>query len=161
MRFDRQDESYAIVKSNSWLETSPNKNQTSSLENKMLRFGQSCQFWLSIYAPYFFGKACLPKNIFVHQNYLRTMVNNASTIYIVSKGDKNCTGRDSWACSRRSWNNLFWPCWPHFRLFPWPYLRIRCNLFFCVLDKPEEHHLGCMSWILFAILLPSNILHFS
>ena len=47
-----------------------------------------CQFWLSTYAPLFFGKACVPKNTLLDQNCLRTMIINASAIFCV-KGDKN------------------------------------------------------------------------
>ena len=40
-----------------------------------------CQFWLSTYTSLFFGKACLPKNIFLSQNCLRATISNASAIY--------------------------------------------------------------------------------
>jgi len=40
------------------------------------------QFWLSTYAPLFFGKACLPKNNLLDQNCPRAMVNNTSSIHL-------------------------------------------------------------------------------
>ena len=46
-----------------------------------------CQFWLSTYAPLFFGKTCLPKNILLSQNSLRAMINITSAIFC-SKGNK-------------------------------------------------------------------------
>ena len=45
-----------------------------------------CQFWLSTYAPLFFGKACSPKNTLLDQNYLRAM-NKTSAIFS-TKGDR-------------------------------------------------------------------------
>ena len=47
-----------------------------------------CQFWSSIYAPLFFGKACVPKNTLLDQNCLKEMINNISAIFC-AKGDKN------------------------------------------------------------------------
>ena len=41
-----------------------------------------CQFCLSTYAPLFFGKACLSKNILLSQNYLRAMINTTSAIFV-------------------------------------------------------------------------------
>ena len=38
--------------------------------------------------PLFFGKACVPKNTLLDQNYLKAMINNTSAIFC-AKGDKN------------------------------------------------------------------------
>ena len=46
-----------------------------------------CQFWSSTYAPLFFGKACVPKNTLLDQNYLKAMINDTSAIFC-AKGDK-------------------------------------------------------------------------
>ena len=42
-----------------------------------------CQFWLSTYAPCFFGKAYLLKNILLSQNCLRAMINTTSAIFVL------------------------------------------------------------------------------
>ena len=62
-----------------------------------------CQFWLSTYAPLFFGKACMPKNILQSQNCLRTMINITSAIFH-AKGDKQLSAI---SCLSWCWNNLF------------------------------------------------------
>ena len=63
--------------------------RTATVPRPVRPLGQTgwCQFWLSTYAPLFFSKACLPKNILLSQNCLRAMINTTSTIFC-TKGDK-------------------------------------------------------------------------
>ena len=74
MNFDLLDESYPMVESNLHFEQLDQTGLT-GLRGRSDRFPQSCQFWSSTYASCFFGKACVPKNILLGQNGLRTMIN--------------------------------------------------------------------------------------
>ena len=109
-----------------------------------------CQFWLSTYAPLFFGDGCIPKIKHLNQNCLRTMknmhwpyfvlraINSIGRILLLLQADDKTTclglhtcfmvadlaGITSTCCYIDS-------------------LRIRCSFLFWVWDKPEGHHPGC------------------
>ena len=77
--------------------------------------------------PMFFGKACLPKNILLSQNCLRSMINTTSAIFC-TKGDKQLSAM---FCSSRCWNNLFGP--PHLLHCRWCLWHGLHLLFHCLL----------------------------
>jgi len=117
-------------------------------ESRPLGHTGRCQFWLSTYAPLFFGKACLPKNILLNQNCLKTMINNISAI-ICAKGDKQLSAI---TCSIQvDVETTCFGCHTFFMLIVFAAstccsidsLRKCCSLCFWVWDKPEGHHLGC------------------
>ena len=64
------------------------KDRSDRLEQPVRPVALVCyQFWSSTYAPLFFGKACVPKNTLLDQNYLKAMINDTSAIFC-AKGDK-------------------------------------------------------------------------
>ena len=101
--------------------------------------------------PLFFGKACVPKNTLLDQNYLKAMINNTSAIFC-AKGDKKISAMSCfpsswwWINLLRSPNFLhdYWLCWLDLHLlFHRLLLAQTLQPSFWVWDKPEGHHLGC------------------
>jgi hypothetical protein len=79
--------------------------------------------------PCFLVKLVCQKNIHKYQNWLKTMIKNASPIFFAPKGNNYFIGHK---IAPNSWNNLFWSpyllssCWPcryhHCLLFHWSLL---------------------------------------
>ena len=101
--------------------------------------------------PLFFGKACVPKNTLLDQNFLRAMINNTLAIFY-AKGDKNY--RSCLAFLQVDDESICFGLQTFFMAIGFvgltstscpivSCLRKCCNLRFWVRDKPEGHHLGC------------------
>jgi hypothetical protein len=73
MNLDLLDETYPMVKSKLYFVVFDHTGLTES--------DKTCQFWVRTYAPLFSGKTCVPENIHKDQNWLKTMINNASPIF--------------------------------------------------------------------------------
>jgi hypothetical protein len=79
MNLDLLDETYSMVKSKLYFVDIDHTGLTGGT-HRSDRSNQTCQFWVRTYAPMFSGKACVPENIHKDQNWLKTMINNASPI---------------------------------------------------------------------------------
>jgi hypothetical protein len=79
MNLDLLDETYSMVKSKLYFVDIDHTGLTGGT-HRSDRSDQTRQFWVRTYAPLFSGKACVPENIHKDQNWLKTMINNASPI---------------------------------------------------------------------------------
>ena len=128
---DRSDRSYLPVRPvGSYQIGYIAKDRSDRLERPVRPVGLvCCQFWSSTYAPLFFGKACMPKNILLDQNYLKPMINDTSAIFC-AKGDKKISAMSCfpsswwWINLLRSPNFLhdYWLCWLDLHFLPHRFL---------------------------------------
>jgi hypothetical protein len=88
MNLDLLDESYPMVKSKLYFVDFDHTGLTGGTHrsdrcgtHRSDRSDKMCQFWVRTYAPLFSGKACVPEKIHKDQNWLKTMINNASPIF--------------------------------------------------------------------------------
>jgi hypothetical protein len=80
MNLDLLDDTYPIVKSKLYFMVFDHTGLTGGT-HRADQSDNTCQFWVRTYAPLFSSKACVPENIHKYQNWLKTMINNASPIF--------------------------------------------------------------------------------
>jgi hypothetical protein len=80
MNLDLLDETYPMVKFKLYFMVFDHTGLTGGT-HRSDRSDKTCQFWVRTYAPLFSGKVCVSENIHKDQNWLKTMINNASPIF--------------------------------------------------------------------------------
>ena len=151
MHFDRLDEMYTMVKSILHCEQIHQTGLT-GLRKRSDRFPQLCQFWSSMYAPYFFlVKLVCQKTIswtkifqgrwliihwpFIYAKSVKQL--SAMTCYIQVDIETTCFGRHTFFVIADFIGMTTSCCSIAF------FLRKYCSLRFWVWDKSEGHHFGC------------------